>query len=486
MDLINNRIQKNVKKIHLIAVCGTAMGALACMLSDLGFAVTGSDKNVYPPMSLFLEKKGIVLFDGFDKKNLEYSPDLVVVGNAVSRDNSEVKAMLEMGIDYCSMPQGVNRFICSGKKRLVVAGTHGKTTTSAILATILHQAGKENEKWDPSFVIGGILKKFGQNYRLGKGEYVVLEGDEYDTAFFDKGAKFFHYAPFLAILLNVEFDHADIFRDLDHVKNTFKVFLSGILKENLLCAFDDDVIIAEIIDSAQCSVERYGEKKNSPWYIADILTDVLDSNSANTPWTFFTVFKKGEIFGNFKTRMLGKHNLINGLAAIAAADKIKIPLHLIQKGIETFEGVKRRQEVRGIKNGVMVMDDFAHHPTAVKETIKAVKPLCPENRLIVVFEPRTNTSMRRIFQDIYPVSFDKADLIYIREPSLLAKIPFSQRFSSRQLVADLKKNQYKACYFENTESIIDHVVSKALPGDIVLVMSNGGFDNIHERLLNAL
>ena len=485
MDLVNNRIGKNIKKIHLIAVCGTAMGALASMLSDLGFAVTGSDKNVYPPMSLFLKKKGIVLFDGFDKKNLEYSPELVVVGNAVSKDNPEVKGMLEMGLDYCSMPQGVNKFICSGKKRLVVAGTHGKTTTSAILATILHQAGKEDEKWDPSFVIGGILKKFGQNYRVGKGEYVVLEGDEYDTAFFDKGAKFFHYDPFSAILLNVEFDHADIFRDLDHVKNTFKVFLSGISEENSLFAFDDESF-TEIIDSAPCSVERYGEKKESAWRITNISTNVLDLNLSKMPWTFFTILKKGEIFGDFKTRMPGKHNLMNGLAAIAVADKIKIPLPLIQKGIETFKGVKRRQEVRGIKNGVMVMDDFAHHPTAVKETIKAVKPLCPGNRLIVVFEPRTNTSMRRIFQDIYPGSFDRADLIYIREPPFLAKIPFSERFSSRQLVADLKKKQYNAFYFENTENIIDHVVNKAMPGDIVLVMSNGGFDNIHERLLNAL
>ena len=473
-----NRIQNNVKKIHLIAICGTAMGALACMLSDLGFTVTGSDKDVYPPMSTYLKDNNVVVFNGFDKKNIETSPDLVIVGNAVSKNNPEVKAMFEMGLDYCSMPQAVNKFICAGKKRIVITGTHGKTTVSSILAWILYLAGNEEKKWSPSFVIGGILKNFEKNYRLGNGEYVVLEGDEYDTAFFDKGSKFLHYDPFLTILTNIEFDHADIFLDLNHVKKSFKTFLSGISQKTVLYAFDDDCNITEIISSVKCSVERYGEKSDSKWRITNVSTIM--------PWTSFTVLKNNKVFGEFKTKLLGKHNLMNILSAIAAADKIEVPLHLIKKGLKTFKGIKRRQEIRGIRNGVLIMDDFAHHPTAVRETIKAVKPFCTDGRLIAVFEPRTNTSMRRIFQDIYPLSFDKADIVCIREPSLLKKISPEQQFSSKKLVDDLKAKGYDAGYFKNTEDIIDYLINKSATGDVILVMSNGGFDNIHERLLKSL
>jgi UDP-N-acetylmuramate: L-alanyl-gamma-D-glutamyl-meso-diaminopimelate ligase len=473
MNLTHNRIPENVKTIHLIAICGTGMGALAAMLKDLGFEVTGSDQKVYPPMSTFLSAKGIDITEGFSQKNVAYGPDLVVVGNAVSKDNPEVVRMDQMGIEFCSMPQAVNRFVAAGKKPLVVTGTHGKTTTASILAWILYEAG-----FDPTFMIGGILKNFMSNYHLGKGEYIVIEGDEYDTAFFDKGPKFQHYDPFVAILTSVEFDHADIFRDLQHVKQVFDAFLTGISPQNTLIAFDDDKNVAHLINGKPCRVVQYGRNAAAVWR--------LGSATIQPPWTFFDVLKHGTVFGNFKTRLVGEHNLMNALSAIAVADRLTIPMETIAMAFETFEGIKRRQEVRGQKSGVTIMDDFAHHPTAVRETIRAVKPFVPDGRLIAVFEPRTNSSMRNIFQNIYPLSFDGADIICIRRPSRLDKIPAKERFSSQQLVDDLKRQGKDAHYFPDTDAIIDFLAKKTRSGDLVLVMSNGGFENIHERLLSVL
>jgi UDP-N-acetylmuramate: L-alanyl-gamma-D-glutamyl-meso-diaminopimelate ligase len=473
MDLSKNRIPEQVKSIHMIAICGTGMGALAGMLKDKGYKVTGSDQKVYPPMSDFLAGKGIDITEGFDEKNVAYGPDLVVVGNAVSKDNFEVCGMHRMGLCFCSMPQAVNRLIMHGKKSLVVAGTHGKTTTASILAWILYTAGL-----DPSFMIGGILKNFNSNYRLGNGEHMVIEGDEYDTAFFDKGPKFLHYDPSIAILTSVEFDHADIFKDLRQVKKAFGAFINGISDRHTLIAFDEDKHIAELVRDKRCRVVPYGRNAKAIWQLGTI--------AISWPWTFFDVLKHDTIFGTFKTRMVGEHNLLNALSCVAAADKLAIPAEAVGAAFETFEGIKRRQEVRGEKSGITVMDDFAHHPTAVRETIRAVKPFCPGGRLIAVFEPRTNTSMRNIFQKIYPLSFDGADIICVRQPSLLQKIPPPERFSSQQLVEDLKCRGKDAHYFPDTDAIIDFLVTEARSGDLILVMSNGGFDNIHERLLKSL
>jgi UDP-N-acetylmuramate: L-alanyl-gamma-D-glutamyl-meso-diaminopimelate ligase len=473
MDLSKNRIPDPIKSIHMIAICGTGMGALASMLKDMGFEITGSDHKVYPPMSEFLSSKDIKITEGFSKNNVAYGPDLVIVGNAVSKDNTEVVGMNQMGLEFCSMPQAVNRFIASGKKPLVITGTHGKTTTSSILAWILYEAGM-----DPTFMIGGILKNFESNYRLGSGEHMVIEGDEYDTAFFDKGAKFLHYNPTIAILTGVEFDHADIFRDIEHVKQAFDAFISGISPQNTLVAFDDDKNVSDLVHGKSCQMVKYGRHADSVWR--------LDSVSIQPPWTFFDVLKHGEVFGRFKMRLVGEHNLLNALSAIAVADILKITVETIARAFESFEGIKRRQEVRGEKSGVTVMDDFAHHPTAVRETLRAVKPFYPNGRLIAVFEPRTNSSMRNIFQNIYPLSFDGADIICIRRPSLLDKIPLKERFSSQQLVNDLNRQGKDAHFFPNTDKIIDFLVKEARSGDLVLVMSNGGFDNIHERLLFAL
>ena len=473
IDLNNNRISDNVKKIHLIAICGTGMGALGCMLKEMGFEVTGSDQKVYPPMSDFLSHKGIEIAEGFKKENIAYGPDLIVVGNAVRKDNPEVIKMFKMGLDFCSMPQAINRFIAADKKQILVAGTHGKTTTSSILAWILYKAGL-----DPSFMIGGILNNFNSNYRLGKGDVIVIEGDEYDTAFFDKGPKFLHYDPFMAVLTSIEFDHADIFKDIDHVIQAFDTFISDISHHSTLFAFDGDTNVAGLIKKIQCRVEQYGNDKGSPWRFGAV--------SIDPPWTFFEVLQLGKLFGTFKTKLVGGHNLLNALAAIAIADNLMIPIDVVAEALETFQGVKRRQEVRGQKRGITIMDDFAHHPTSVRETIRAVKPFYTGGRLIAVFEPRTNSSMRKVFQNVYPLSFDQADLICVRKPPLIDKIPINERFSSEKLVKDLEKQGKTAHYFPDTESIIDFLVNEARKDDIVLIMSNGGFDNIHERLLSAL
>lgn len=469
----DNTIPKNVRKIHLIAVCGTGMGALACMLKELGYEVTGSDQKVYPPMSDFLSDKGIRLSSGYNEKNLSYRPDLVVVGNAVRKDNPEVVKMNDMGLFFCSMPQALNHFAARDKKPILITGTHGKTTTSSIMAWLLYKAGL-----DPTYMIGGILKNFNSNYRIGKGEHIVIEGDEYDTAFFDKGAKFLHFDPHIAVLTSVEFDHADIFNDLDHVKQTFGKFLSGMSSKSTLLAFDNDPNIAGLIKDRHCRIQNYGKKTDSFWK--------LDGISIDPPWTGFDVLKNNAPFGSFKAQLMGEHNLLNALSAIAVADNLMVPVDVISEGLETFQNVKRRQEIRGVKNGITVMDDFAHHPTAVRETIRAVKPFCTGGRLIAVFEPRTNSSMRNIFQETYTLSFDKADMVCIRKPPLLEKIPVDERFSAEQLVNDLKHRNANANYFPDTDSIIEFLCREAASGDTVLIMSNGGFDNIHERLLKAL
>ncbi len=468
-----NHIPDNVLRIYLIAVCGTGMGALACLLKDLGFTVTGSDQQVYPPISLLLEDKGIPVLEGFDPDHITPDTDLVVVGNAVRKDNPEAVRMRELGLPFCSMPQAINHFAGFGKKSLVITGTHGKTTTSALLAWILFSAGL-----DPTYIIGGILKNFGTNYRVGDGPFMVLEGDEYDTAYFDKGPKFLHYDPIAAILTSVEFDHADIFRDQAAVKNAFDSFISGMSPQSTLVAFDQDPIIRELIQNRPCRIWSYGMDPGSAWR--------LGNQSAAPPWTHFDVIKNGGLWGRFQTRMIGEHNLWNALSAIAVADSLGISLPEISMAMKSFEGVKRRQEIRGCKNGITVMDDFAHHPTAVRETLRAVKSFYTAGRIIAVFEPRTNSSMRRVFQNDYALSFDGADLVCIRNPPLLHKIPVEERFSSELLVSDLKNRGIDAHFFPDTKTIIDFLIKAARPGDLILIMSNGGFDRIHERLLTLL
>jgi len=472
-EIPGNAIPEKVKTIHLMAACGTAMGALACLLKEMGFSVTGSDRNVYPPMSTFLKNKGILLKSGFSPENLSPRPDLVVVGNAVTRSNPEAAALHAMGIPFCSMPQAVNRFLVSGKKAILITGTHGKTTTAALAAHVLYEAG-----YDPSFLIGGILKNFGSNYRLGKGEFVVLEGDEYDTAYFDKGPKFLHYRSHVAVLTGIEFDHADIFGDFSQVKQAFSDLVSYLPAEALLVAFAEDPVVMELAAAGKAGVCTYGRNPEARWGLGKRVPEGMK--------TLFEPLQKGLSLGQWEIPLTGDHNLLNALSVLAVATFLRIPEETAKKAFRTFQGVKRRQEIRGVKNGIRVMDDFAHHPTAVRETLNAVKGRFGKGRLIAVFEPRTNTSMRSIFQEVYPTVFDAADLICIRKPPLLEKIPEGIRFSSEKLVLDLKARGKDARYFEDTEGIIDFLVKAAAPGDLVLIMSNGGFDNIHERLLARL
>lgn len=473
MPTAENRIPSRVRHVHLIAACGTGMGALAAMLQDAGLTVTGSDHKVYPPMSDFLARRGIAVAEGFDARNLAPRPDLVVVGNAVSRDNAEVVALQRMGLAYCSMPQAVNHFAAAGKKVLLVAGTHGKTTTSALLAWTLHAAG-----CDPSFMIGGLLKNFDGNYRLGRGAHFVVEGDEYDTAYFDKGPKFLHYTPEVAVLTSVEFDHADIFTDLEHVRATFAAFIARLPAGSLLVAYDGDPNVSLLAAACPREVQLYGTAASSAWRLGRV--------ALTPPWTHFEVLHGDRSYGRFRSPLMGRHNLLNTLAVVAVAARLGLSAGRVAQAVETFAGVRRRQEIRGCKRGVTVIDDFAHHPTAVRETLQAVRPFFPNGRLVAVFEPRTNSSMRRVFQSVYPLVFDAADLICIRKPPLLKKIPPGQRFSSARLVRALQARGKSARYFEDTEAILDYLSAVARPGDAVLIMSNGGFDNIHDRLLERL
>ncbi len=459
-----------IKKIHLIAACGTGMGTLACTLKEMGYTVSGSDQNVYPPMSNFLKEKGIELFQGYDPSHLNHSPDLVIISNAVTRQNVEAQAVLASGIPYVSMPQAVNEFIAKDKKIILVTGTHGKTTTSSIMAHILYTAGM-----DPSFLIGGILKDFNSSFRIGQGKYMVIEGDEYDTAFFDKGPKFMHYAPEIIIMTGIEFDHADIFTDIDHIKRAFSALVQKNETSSHIIAFDDSLYLQEVLFGSSASIETYGEK--AQW--------VYSNHRQHGSRTCFDVQGPGHCL-SIETGCVGQHNLFNAMACIAAAKRIGIGNEMIKTSLSSFSGVKRRQEVRGIKKGITVMDDFAHHPTAVRETIKALIPFYKEGRIIAVFEPRTNTSMRKFFQESYPDAFTGADMVCICEPSVKKNIPDQERLSIRQLITDIEKNGIKAHYFEKTESLLSFLISELKDKDLALIMSNGGFDNIHEKLLQAI
>ncbi|MEN8212187.1 MAG: Mur ligase family protein, partial [Thermodesulfobacteriota bacterium] len=384
------KTENNIAKIHLVAACGTGMGTLACILKEMGYEVSGSDQNVYPPMSDFLKEKGIKLFQGYNPGNLEHDPDLVIIGNAVTKENVEARAVLQRGIKYLSMPQAVNRFIAKDKKIILITGTHGKTTTSSIMAHILYAAGM-----DPSFMIGGILKDYNSSFRIGNGKYMVIEGDEYDTAFFDKGPKFMHYDPDITIMTGIEFDHADIFTGIDHIKQIFSAFIEKIEKTSHIIAFDDNDNLNNVLDLSSAGfLEKYG--RHAQWSYKN-----YKQQGSKTSFDLMGLNNTYPV----ETSLMGEHNLCNCIACIAAANKIGISSEKIFNALKTFSGIKRRQEIRGIKHGITVMDDFAHHPTAVRETVNGVKPFYKDGRIIAVFEPRTNTSMRKFFQDTYPDSF---------------------------------------------------------------------------------
>ena len=468
-----NGLPEKLSHIHLMGVCGTGMASLAGMLKEQGYVVTGSDANVYPPMSLLLESLKIPVFDGYGPGNLVPKPDLVIVGNVITRVNLEAVELSRLSLPYLSFPQAIRQFAIGDKESIVISGTHGKTTTSSLIAWILETAGM-----DPGFMIGGIPRNFETNFKLGKGRYFVIEGDEYDSAFFDKGPKFLHYNPKYTILTSIEFDHADIYRDLDHVIDSFRRLMDLMPTDGYLIANGDDETICREINRSRCQVETYGFGKGNHWRIADM--------AGSEEFTVIKVLKEEQVQATFQTPLFGRHNISNCLSAVALAYTLGVPPDTLSKALKTFKGVKRRQEILGEKKGIVVMDDFAHHPTAVKETIQAVKQKYPHRRLAVVFEPRSNSSRRNIFQAQYAGSFDDGDIIMIREPAMMEKIPMAERFSAEQLVSDLGKRELEAHCFADTDLLLAYLLSETKAGDMVLIMSNGGFDNLHQRLLTAI
>ena len=461
--------------IHLIACCGTGMGSLAGMLKARGYHVTGSDQHVYPPMSTQLEAWGIPLYQGFDAAHLEPRPDLVIVGNAVSRDNAEAAATRDTGIPAMSFPEALAHFFIQERHSVVVTGTHGKSTTTALIAWLLAHAG-----CDPSFFVGAVMQNFQSTFRLGEGSHFVVEGDEYDSAYFDKGPKFLHYRPQTAVLTSLEFDHADIYRDLDHVRSAFVRFVGLLPASGCLIACSDHANVRDLLHTTLIAapVVTYGLDPSAHWHAAE---SHIEGRSMR-----LTVQHHGKPFGRFTTPLFGQHNVQNLLAAVAVVHHLGLTAQQIASGLATFGHIKRRCEIRGTIDGITVIDDFAHHPTAVQMTVEAVRQAYPGARLWAVFEPRTATSRRNIFQDDYVEALRGADRVVLADVHRKEGLATEERLSPVTVVQRLRHDGVPACFYPTTDEILAHLCREAQPLDVILIMSNGGFDNIHQRLLTAL
>ena len=461
--------------IHLIAICGVGMASLAGLLQARGYRVTGSDQNIYPPMSTYLAEIGINVLPGFQPDHLMPTPDLVVIGNAVSRNNPEADAVLRQNIPYISFPQALGQFLIGSRSSLVITGTHGKTTTTALAAWVLTHAGL-----DPGFFIGGVPLNFGSGWCPGTGEHVVIEGDEYDTAFFDKGPKFLHYRPRNVILTSIEFDHADIYRDLDDVKSAFGKLIEIIPADGSLIVCGDYPAAKELAKSACCPRVSYGESSESDWKATDV--EFCDGR------TFFEPCYHGKSDGRLEVGVIGRHNMMNALAVYAMGRTLGLARETLNSAFQGFEGVKRRQEKRGERRGVLVIDDFAHHPTAVRETIEAVKSAYRGRRVWAVFEPRSNTSKRNIFEKEFAEALGLADRVVIANVYQPEKISESERLSVENVAGLINGRGAapKARVSGGAAEIASQLACEAESGDVVLVMSNGGFDSVHEKILQAL
>lgn len=464
--------------VHFMGICGTAMASLAGLLKERGFKVTGSDQNVYPPMSTQLERIGIRIMEGYKRENLgvgtENQPDLVIVGNVISRKHEEAEALLESSIPYASLPAAMGELVIENRHSMVVAGTHGKTTTTSLVAWIA-----DCLKLQPGFLIGGIPKNFDFSYRVPKGDWFVIEGDEYDTAFFDKVPKFIHYRPRSVILTSVEFDHADIYKDLEDVKAAFARLLKLIPENGLLIANAEDENIADLLKR---ETERKGRLITFGLKEGDYTMDAVLTTESGSEYDILRHDKRTRI----RTSMIGDYNIKNTLAAFALMENLGFEIEKIKDAIKSFQGVKRRQEIIGCPNDITIIEDFAHHPTAVKETISAVQARYPQSRVFSVFEPRSATSRRRVFQKDYAAAFSAAHSVLLAPPFNQTNIPEGERFSSERLIEDLKVKGVHARLHTSVEAIVSELKSQARPGDVVLIMSNGGFDGIYEKLLNEL
>jgi UDP-N-acetylmuramate: L-alanyl-gamma-D-glutamyl-meso-diaminopimelate ligase len=448
------------------------MGTLAALLKGRGHDVRGSDQNVYPPMSVFLEQQGIRALQGYRAEHITSDLDLVVVGNAISRGNPELEEVLDRKIRYCSLPEAIRDNFLWGSRSIVISGTHGKTTTTSLTGWLLTFGGA-----DPSVFIGGIAENFDGSYRIGGGREFVIEGDEYDSAFFDKTAKFLKYLPDIAVVNNIEFDHADIYPNLDAIRLAFERLVNLVPRRGLLLLGADNADALALRDRARCRVETFGLSDGADWQAHDLR--VSDNATA------FAVRRGGQPIGGFDVPLLGAYNVRNALAAIAVAAAVGLNVDTMAAGLRQFRGVRRRMEHRGTAAGVAVYDDFAHHPTAIQETLTAVKSAYPDRRVWGIFEPRSATSCRRVFQSDFVRALSKADLVVL--PAVFrSTLPEDERLSAEQIVADLRDSGVDARYIPAVDEIVRTVAKEAREGDLVVVMSNGGFDNIHQKLLSAL
>jgi UDP-N-acetylmuramate: L-alanyl-gamma-D-glutamyl-meso-diaminopimelate ligase len=464
------------KHIHLIGICGTAMASLAGMLKQRGFRVTGSDAAAYPPMSDFLAELGIPVAQPFDPRNLEPRPDLVVVGNAMSRGNVELEHLLDQRIPFCSLPQLLHEEFLRGKEVLVVAGTHGKTTTTSMLAWIFHTAGMQ-----PSFLIGGIAENFGSSFHLGQGNHFILEGDEYDTAFFDKGPKFLHYFPDAVILTSVEFDHADIYKDLDAVEIAFKRLVNLIPRRGRMIAFDglageatESPSLERCVSKAFCPVERYGGSARADWRITN-----LKLEAGRTTWS---VLHQGQPWADLEFPLAGEYNVWNATAAAAMAAAYGISKAEIAAALKTFKSVKRRLEVKAQVNGITIIDDFAHHPTAIAGTLKALRARYAGARLWAILEPRSNTLRRRVLQADLARSLALADEVIVAGVFRSDAVPVNERLELPELAAEIQKHGSRARLIADADEIVRTIAPEMRSGDVVAILSNGGFGGIYEKL----
>jgi len=475
---MSRELMKEKKKIHLSGICGTAMASLAGLLQLEGHTVTGSDKAAYPPMSDLLKSLAIPVLEPYDERNLDAKPDLVVIGNALSRGNVEVERVLDERIPFTSMAALLQDEFLKGRESLVVAGTHGKTTTTSMLAWILETAASGDAARKPSFLIGGVAENFGTSFQLQPTKTFVLEGDEYDTAFFDKGPKFLHYFPDGLILTHVEFDHADIYADLDAVKTAFKRLVNLVPRRGLIVAYDGSVNVSECVARAFSRVERYGFSAEADWQLRN-----LHYVDGQMHWQ---VWHKGKLWAELAMQMAGEHNALNATAAAALAFGYGVRKESIAQALASFKSVKRRLEVRAQINGITVIEDFAHHPTAIRETLKALRAVHAGARLWAVLEPRSNTLRRKVLERELVESLQLADRVVLAGVYQQARIPDAERLHAEDVVAQLNEAGTPAELHASVEEIVAALTPELAAGDVVAILSNGGFDGIYEKLPAAM
>ena len=457
-----------IKSVHFVGIGGTAMASAAAAMVEKGFAVTGSDQNVYEPMASFLAGKKIAVMNGYAERNLGHKPDLVVIGNAISRGNPESEYVLDHKLRYCSLPALLAEFFIRGKRSLVVSGTHGKTTTTSLLAWVFEHSGL-----NPSFLIGGIPTNLGQGARFTDSEWFIIECDEYDTAFFDKRSKFIHYQPEVAIINNLEFDHADIFDNLAAVKKTFSHFIRLVPRNGLLLGNGDEANLAPLLEVTHCPVKRFGLGEHN---------SIRATNLRLGP----TASEFEIPSAKFHINLVGELNVRNALAVVAAAKHCGLSNKQIQSAFDTFKGIRRRMEIRGIAGGVTIIDDFGHHPTAIRETLRALRIKYPHEKIWAVFEPRSNTTRRNVFQAELVTAFADANAVIVSQVARLEQLNVEERLNPEQLMQEIKASGKDTTYLPDADAIVAHLAKEAQGGDIVCVFSNGGFDGIHGKLLARL